>query len=58
MILPKILLKTEYMDKGRYSVKDIPLNNGINKILIELVNELGTTKTFIFNEQVCSCFRL
>lgn len=45
-----ILLKTEYMNAGTYSVKDIPLNNGINKIVIELVDELGVTKTFIFNE--------
>ena len=45
-----ILLKTEYMDIGRYSIKDIPLNNGINKIVIELTDELGATKTFVFNE--------
>ncbi len=45
-----ILLKTEYMNAGTYSVKDIPLNNGINKILIEVVDELGATKTFVFNE--------
>lgn len=45
-----ILLKTEYMNAGSYSVKDIPLNNGINKILVEVLDELGATKTFIFNE--------
>lgn len=45
-----ILLKTEYMNAGRYSVKDIPLNNGINKIVIELTDEFGVTKTFVFNE--------
>jgi len=45
-----ILLKTEYMNPGRYSVKDIPLNNGLNKIIIELTDELGAIKTLIFNE--------
>ena len=45
-----ILLKTEYMNAGRYSVRDIPLNNGINKIVIELVDEFGATKVFTFNE--------
>lgn len=45
-----ILLKTEYMNAGTYSVKDIPLNNGINKIVVELVDELGATKSFTFNE--------
>lgn len=45
-----ILLKTEYMNAGRYSVRDIPLNNGINKIVVELVDEFGATKVFTFNE--------
>ena len=46
----KVLLKTEYMNAGRYSVRDIPLNNGINKIIIEITDELGTTKTLTFND--------
>lgn len=45
-----ILLKTEYMTPGRYSVKDIPLNNGINKITIDMTDEFGATKTLTFNE--------
>ena len=45
-----ILLKTEYMNAGRYSVKDIPLNNGINKIVVELTDEFGATRVFTFNE--------
>jgi outer membrane usher protein len=45
-----ILLKTEYMNAGSYSVKDIPLNNGVNRIVIEVVDEFGATKTFTFNE--------
>lgn len=45
-----ILLKTEYMNAGSYSVKDIPLNNGVNLIVVEVVDEFGATKTFTFNE--------
>lgn len=45
-----ILLKTEYMNAGSYSVKDIPLNNGVNRIVVEVVDEFGATKTFTFNE--------
>lgn len=45
-----ILLKTEYMNAGRYSVKDIPLNNGLNRITVEITDEFGGTKTFTFNE--------
>lgn len=45
-----ILLKTEYMNSGTYSVRDIPLNNGINRIVIELTDEFGVTKSFTFNE--------
>ncbi|MDD4973746.1 MAG: fimbria/pilus outer membrane usher protein [Bacteriovorax sp.] len=44
------ILKTEYMNPGRYSVKDIPLNNGINKIIIELTDDFGKKKILIFNE--------
>ena len=45
-----ILLKTEYMNAGRYSISDIPLNNGLNKILIEITDEFGNIRTFNFNE--------
>jgi outer membrane usher protein len=45
-----ILLKTEYMSPGRYSVRDIPLNNGINRINIEITDEFAATKTLVFNE--------
>jgi outer membrane usher protein len=45
-----VLLKTEYMNPGRYSIKDIPLNNGINRIVVELTDEFGVTKAFTFNE--------
>lgn len=45
-----ILLKTEYMNAGQYAVNDIPLNNGLNNIVIEATDEFGNKKTFIFNE--------
>lgn len=45
-----ILLKSDYMSSGVYSVKDIPLNNGINNIKVEATDEFGVTKVFIFNE--------
>jgi outer membrane usher protein len=45
-----ILLKTEYMNAGRYSISDIPLNNGINRIVVEVTDEFGATKVFNFNE--------
>jgi outer membrane usher protein len=45
-----VLLKTEYMNAGRYSVKDIPLNNGINKILIEITDDFGVKKVLTFND--------
>lgn len=45
-----IILKTEYMNPGRYSVKDIPLNNGVNKIVVEVTDEFGKKKVLIFNE--------
>ena len=45
-----ILLKTEYMNAGRYSVKDIPLNNGLNRIVVEITDEFGVTKSLTFNE--------
>ena len=45
-----IILKTEYMNPGRYSVNDIPLVNGLNKIIVELTDDLGKKKVYIFNE--------
>ena len=44
------LIKTEYMNAGRYQVRDIPLNNGINRIVVEITDELGSTKVLLFNE--------
>ena len=44
------LLKTEFLNAGKYSVKDIPLNNGINKIIVEVEDEFGNKKYFNFRE--------
>lgn len=44
------VIKTEYMNPGRYSVKDVPLNNGLNKIIVEVTDEFGKKKIFVFNE--------
>jgi outer membrane usher protein FimD/PapC len=44
------LIKAEYMAAGHYSVKDVPLNNGLNKILVEVTDEFEKKKIFIFNE--------
>jgi outer membrane usher protein FimD/PapC len=44
------LIKSEFMNSGHYSVKDVPLNNGLNKILIEVTDEFDKKKVFIFNE--------
>ena len=42
------LVKTEYLPAGNYTAKDIPLNNGLNTILIEATDDLGVKQTFIF----------
>lgn len=44
------LIKSEYMSPGRYAVRDIPLNNGINRIVLEITDEFGVTRKLNFNE--------
>ncbi len=44
------ILKTEYKNPGRYSVKDIPLNNGLNRIVVEITDDFGKKELLIFNE--------
>jgi outer membrane usher protein len=43
-----VLVKSEYLQAGNYSAKDIPLNNGLNTILIEAIDDLGQKKVFVF----------
>ena len=42
------LVKSEYLSPGNYTAKDIPLNNGLNTILIEATDDLGQKQVFIF----------
>jgi outer membrane usher protein len=42
------LIKTEYLPAGNYTAKDIPLNNGLNTILIEATDDLGQKQYFTF----------
>lgn len=44
------LVKTEFLDPGRYSLDNLPLNNGLNKILIETIDELGAVEVFEFQQ--------
>lgn len=42
------MIKSEYLPPGNYTARDIPLNNGLNTIIIEATDELGIKKVFIF----------
>lgn len=42
------LIKTEFLPAGNYTAKDIPLNNGLNTILIEATDDLGQKQYFTF----------
>lgn len=42
------LVKSEYLQAGNYSAKDIPLNNGLNTITIEATDDLGQKQFFTF----------
>lgn len=42
------LIRSEYLPAGNYTAKDIPLNNGLNTILIETTDDLGQKKIFVF----------
>lgn len=44
------ILKTEYKNPGHYSVKDIPLNNGLNRIVVEITDDFGKKSILVFNE--------
>lgn len=43
-----VLVKSEYLQAGNYSAKEIPLNNGLNTILIEATDDLGQKQFFVF----------
>jgi outer membrane usher protein len=44
------VLKTEYKNPGHYSVKDIPLNNGLNRVVVEVTDDFGKKSILVFNE--------
>lgn len=43
-----VLVKSEYLPAGNYTAKDIPLNNGLNNVLIEATDDLGQKQVFVF----------
>lgn len=43
-----VMVKSEYLQAGNYSAKDIPLNNGLNTIMIEATDDLGQKQVFVF----------
>lgn len=45
-----LLIKSEYLNPGKHTLKDIPLNNGVNKILVEIEDEFGERRVLTFNE--------
>jgi outer membrane usher protein FimD/PapC len=44
------LVKSEFLAPGRYSVRDIPLVNGINNILVEIEDDLGRKEVLTFQQ--------
>lgn len=43
-----VLVKSEYLPAGNYTAQDIPLNNGLNTVVIEATDDLGQKKIFVF----------
>lgn len=44
------LVRTEYLQAGRYSLSGIPLNNGLNSIRIEALDDSGRLQVFEFQQ--------
>src|SRR5690606_9500911 len=42
--------KSEYLSPGRYAVRDIPLVNGINNIVVEIEDDLGRKEIVNFQQ--------
>lgn len=42
------LIKSEFLAPGRYSVRDVPLVNGINNIVVEIEDDLGRKEVLNF----------
>ncbi len=44
-----VLIKNEVLPAGNYDLRDIPLINGLNKVIVETTDESGQKKIFQFN---------
>lgn len=48
------IVKVSNLDPGKYSIQDLPLNNGLNTITIEVTDEFGIKKFINFDEPFSS----
>lgn len=44
------LIKSEFLAPGRYAVRDVPLVNGINNIIVEIEDDLGRKEVINFQQ--------
>src|SRR5690606_763837 len=44
------LVKSEYLAPGRYTVRDLPLVNGINTVVVEIEDDLGRKEVLNFQQ--------
>jgi outer membrane usher protein len=44
------LIKSEFLAPGRYAVRDVPLVNGINNIVVEIEDDLGRKEVINFQQ--------
>lgn len=44
------LIKSEYLSPGRYAVRDVPLVNGINNVVVEIEDDLGRKEIVTFQQ--------
>ncbi len=44
------LIKSEFLAPGRYTVRDVPLVNGINNIIVEIEDDLGRKEILNFQQ--------
>lgn len=44
------LIRTEYLPAGKYELSQIPLNNGVNTIVLEIQDESGATQRYQFQQ--------
>lgn len=45
-----IFVREEIKDSGKYSIKDLPLNSGLNTIKIEVKDEYGLVRSFFYSD--------